>query len=809
MPTRELTNAKTVPFQGGVNTYVDPALLPFGAYSEAQNIRPLRPGFIKRPGQIKQHSTADSTNKVLNMYQFRKSEVDEKHFYAQMSDGDVLEATNDPPAVTSGVFGSEVYSGGANQIPASWTVINDILIHSNGVDQHISYGGNTSYVTKAVVWAETTALTDVPDKGHDYSVEVGVDDSTKLVILDSLGTNANNTLAVMTPVPAKSFTFDLQTLNANTVTLSSVKYRKNDNTFTAVSGLSDGTETGGDTTMGVDGTVSFTAPSDIMGTNMWGISGYWYFFYFSGAMDSEVEVNTIKYDSTWEPIVNLWDGVAIFPVEVWVEADAASKYSVYAAASVQLDALASGRKILLFCTDPVDGIYIDVGANPTTAATSLTAVKYFNGTAFADVGTENDYTSGMANSGWITFPRQATVQALQFETSRFYSFVYELTFSAELAATMNVEFQVRPYFDIDDLGKSQTSCAWKDRVSYSFNRYGQFAYISAAGLPLGLNGDDFGIVEAGDGRSNKIVAQRRFHNELMVWQEEKGVEGGCITLFEGLNPFTYGKLLLSSKIGAMNNKCVEIVDGVTVSTQSDEQIKTLAFSLSRYGLAVTDGSIVDLVSDDIHNHFDTTNTTDCIRRGYESEMWLKYDSIYKVLRLGLVTGTSATVPNTFPIYDLIDRVWYFDKIEQELSCIEEVEAGSGDVITVYVGGGVDDGTIYNLNSGLNDVSTAISSLVTLELDGTGEAVTLWDLIVRCKAQAAGSLKLTIKANSIAKVSDKLLSMVAEITNQTIRRHRMNLNVQDPHISITIKHDTVSETAHFFDLGVNTTQWTLR
>jgi len=88
---------------------------------------------------------------------------------------------------------------------------------------------------------------------------------------------------------------------------------------------------------------------------------------------------------------------------------------------------------------------------------------------------------------------------------------------------------------------------------------------------------------------------RKFHNELMVWQEEKGVEGGCITLFQGYDPAHFGKLLLSSKVGAMNAKCAVVVDGVMTATATDEKIKTIAFCLSRYGVCATDGTVVSVI----------------------------------------------------------------------------------------------------------------------------------------------------------------------------------------------------------------------
>ncbi|MCK5612249.1 hypothetical protein KAR91_60820, partial [Candidatus Pacearchaeota archaeon] len=111
-------------------------------------MRGKHPGFKKRPGQRKLHDTADGTNQVMTLYQFKKSRIDETHFYAQFSDGDVLESTNDPPTVaTAAVFGTnEAHSGTTKangMTPASWGNVDDILLYSNGVDQHQVYAGDT------------------------------------------------------------------------------------------------------------------------------------------------------------------------------------------------------------------------------------------------------------------------------------------------------------------------------------------------------------------------------------------------------------------------------------------------------------------------------------------------------------------------------------------------------------------------------------------------------------------------------------------------------------------------------------------
>jgi hypothetical protein len=180
-------------------------------------------------------------------------------------------------------------------------------------------------------------------------------------------------------------------------------------------------------------------------------------------------------------------------------------------------------------------------------------------------------------------------------------------------------------------------------------------------------------------------------------------------------------------------------------------------------------------------------------------MWLAYDSAYNVLRIGLVSGASATLPNVFPVFDLTDKTWGFDTPAQELSCVTELGAGSGNVPVVQVGGGVDDGLVYLLNTGTNDVAVAIDAYVTVELDIKGAVFVLREFLLRCKAQT-GNITWTPYLNSIAQTA-KTLSMVAETTNQTQRRHLFGTGLTSSHMSIKIQHPTISEGMTLHDYGV--------
>jgi hypothetical protein len=875
---RKATEIKGVPFRGGAMTYREKALIPFGGYSMIQNIRNRHPGFIQRPGQIKLHTTADSTNSVMSLYQFNKSRVSENHFYAQFSDSDVLEATTDPPGVTTGAFGSEVFSGTANPWPASWGNLSDILMFSNGVDQHQIYAGTGNYVLQFVKYDGAAAPPNVPELGFDYTLEVSDGLTSTVAVLDSLNTYANNEcLFIRTPVPANGLGFTIGAANGNAST-ATVYYRKNDGTWADTS-ATDGTKSGS-TTLAVDGSMTWTHPSDEVSCYMYGASGFWYQLRFSAQLDAEVEISKVTYQSAFQNHRNVWNGLPLYAVEVQVEGT--TQYSVFGASSVDLDALASGKKIMIAASYPLEGIYIDPGETPNATGTALTSLKYWDGDSFETVGTTTDGTSGMSNAGWLTFPRKTDAQPHQFGGSSVYAYWYELIWDSAISADTVVAIETMPFFDIDDFGPAgQCNNIWKDRGVFSFNLWPAYIYITASGNITALNGTDYGILKAGDGRANKVVSMEKFHNELLVWQEEKGVEGGCTTLFEGYTPTTFGKLLLSAKIGTMNAKSTAVVDGVLTSTATDEVIKTLAFFLSRYGICATDGRTISIISDDIGDYFDPTHAN-CIRRGYEQDMWLKHDTAFNVIRVGLVAGsfctgtdiafsdsdpdtittsgnvnfvtsgikagmkittssttntgtyTVATVsattitliagdslsteaagtftiypasPNVFPVFDLADKTWSFDDLAQTLGCMTDLEALSGNVPIVQAGGGIGDGFVYQLNTGTNDVSTAIDSYATMELDANGEYFNLRRMMLRCKGQSAGNIELTITSNDLTTaVASKTLSMVVERTGQDMRRHLIPLNLTDQHMSVKIQQDTASQEMSLLDIGLDVSIW---
>lgn len=783
-----------LPFEGGAITARDPAQLPIGSFSMVQNLRPTRPGFKRRLGQRVQHSTADGSNRVETLHQFCKGKRTERHFFGQMSDGDILEATNMPPATTTGVFGSEVYSGtasGSGQIPASWSQVKDLLLYSNGKEQHQLYAGDDNYVESFVIYKGSGAPPSVPEDGEDYSIEVSDGLTGTEAILDALDTYASNECAfIYSPVPITTgINWVIETANSNTAT-SELYYKKSDNTWASCS-ITDGTLSGGKT-LAVDGSMTWSAPSDEIPWYMYGRSGFWYQLRVSATLSATVRVSSVTYGAGFQDIRNVWDGILEYAVEAHFFDNSESTYKLYGPDNIVISDMvhsAADTEDRLYFNSPVPlmGVYVEVGDKPNTeTTTTIGGVKTHTGTStWASVGTVTDGTNGFVNSGWITWPQKAN-EPTQFQTSRYYSYWYYIHIAtATVSSDVRISIQTMPYFDIEELGRGVCNGVWKNRALYSFDRYPNYIYVSAKGKPMCLNGPDYGILEAGDGRQNEIRSMVNFDNDLLVGQEQIGKQGGCMTIFEGYSPTTYGRLVISTIIGPMNWKCMVVVEGVLVSTVTEQKVKTLCFVLCRQGFVATDGRIFSVVSDDIGNYFDPTKS-ECITRATEDRMFIHWSTTESLIYMGIVSATGNTENNIFPIFDLVNKQFYFDDRAQELSCMTEIEAGSGDVAIVTMGGGVDDGFVYQLNYGRPDVSSVIDAYVMSEFNYGGLKMLMREVLLLCKVHASGNVAMTPYAQEVAKTGWNF-AQTAAVASETSRRNRKGINLVGHHLSLRFRN----------------------
>ena len=735
------------PLTGGMDIVREIYQLPLGGLSSVVNMRPLRPGFIKRKGCAKLNTSADSTNKVMSLYGFSKGKQSQIKFYAQMSDGDVLEATNNPPTVGT-TFGTSVYNTTGTMLPASWAVIDDILLYADGTGYPYLNSGNTEYVTNFIVYKGAAAIPDIPKLGNDYSLNVSDGDATSVAILDSLSTlAAHNCIFIMTETPANTFTWTITKPNGSAA-VAQLHYWKG--SWAEVSSFTDNTASAGATLATTGQTMTWTMTSDHLPKYMFGANGYWYRLSLSsGGLDSEVEVSEVTYNSNWQVMQSLWDGIPLESVESYVYENSSATYKYFASDSIEIGGITSSDKIYFNSTDPAIGFYISIGDVPNeTASTTMTA-KYWNGTEFSSLSI-NDYTSvsskSLASDGWVTFTAPTDEQPTMFNSSQYFSYWYELSFNQTLTDDMVISVEIMPSFSMNDWGDCYALSSFKQRGVYAFEKIPGYVAISNAANPMMITGSGAAIQDVGDGRANKVVCIKRFYNELLVWQEEKGKDGGCLTLIEGYSPETFGKRVLSTVLGTFSAKSAVVVEDVP-NVDPNEKIvrRTVAVFLSRYGVFMTDGKTIIMISDNIQEYFDPKDDK-CIRRGYEKEHWIDFDSMYQVIRIGLVSGSTATVPNVFLVYDVKTGGWGYDELTQPFSCHTEVEGESGQFAVLQVAGGAADGTVYRTNYGTTDVSTNITGSVTMEYDGHGHDLFLDEIVIRVN----GACTLTPYVDTVAK-----------------------------------------------------------
>ena len=734
------------PLEGGIDIVREIYQLPLGGFSEIVNLRPLRPGFVKRKGCRKLNTTADGVNKVMSLYGFSKGKQSQIKFYAQMSDGDVLQATNNPPTVGT-TFGTSVYNTTGTMYPASWAVIDDHLLYTDGTGYPRIFSGETEYVSNFIVYVGAAAIPDVPKMGNDYSIQVADGDSTTCAVLDSLGTLAQyDCVFIRTETPADTFTFTIGKANGSAA-VAQMHYWNG--AWTEVTALSDGTAVTG-ASLAQSGSMTWTMTTDHLPKYMFGANGYWYRLSLaSGALDSEVEVTEVTYNSDWMEVQSLWDGVPVSSIEAYVYINSSATYQYYSSDVIEIGGLTSSDKFYFNSVDPIVGFYVSVGEVPNETAATTIGVKYWNGSAFATVSV-NDSTivdsKSFASDGWVTFAHPSDEQPTMFQSSDQFTYWYEVSFNQTLTADMVVSIETMPYFKMEDWGKCYALSSFKQRAAYSFDKAPGYIMISSSHNPMVINGDDSALQDVGDGRANRVICIKKFYNELLVWQEEKGKDGGCLTLIEGYSPATFGKRVLSTVLGTYSAKTAVVIEDVPNVDPNEKVVRrAVAVFLSRYGVFMTDGKNIVCISTDIQDYFDTRESV-CIRRGYDKEHWIDYDSLYNVVRIGIVSGSTATVPNVFLVYDVKTGKWSTDELTQPFSCHAEVEAASGQYTVLQVAGGTADGTVYQTNYGSQDVDTSFTGSLTMEYDGQGHDLFLDEIVVRVN----GACTLTPYADTIAK-----------------------------------------------------------
>ena len=802
---KKIIPIKTIPFAGGVDLAHEAAALPNGALSQDQNFRPRRPGKESRLGQAKHHTTtAHSAKDIISLYGFSKSEIIERHLFAQLSDGSVDEATDNPPVVTTGNFGSSVLSARSAPWPASWAKFRDLLIYTDGAEMGQIYTGQNMKPVLFNVYKGTGAIPLIPEEGADYTQEV-IDDLTSTYAdasdLDDL--TANHCMFVMFDAPINKLSLAMSAYNGSEAGVADIKYW-NGASLTSVSGLSDGTDT--TYVLDTDGDITWAAdPTGEVPTYAFGRSGFLYQWSIdNGLLDSSVNITSItgEYTAGFQDIQNVWDGIMPEATIALVEDTSAGTFATYSSQAIlcgDLVGAASHDYIYISSPDPLFGIYLGVGGTPNvTASTTIDQVATWTGAAFTNLSSVSTNDGG-ASTGFITWQRNTDIRKVNFNGTVQHAYWYRLRFDKTLSASLVWSVLTLPYFNIDEIYPvMQAACSWDNRLWYSFKD--NMLYGTDIRKPMSLNGDNKVLVEAAKHSKNKAICMRRFYQFMLVWGEERDEDGGYFSIIQpGATASGYDSQIISEKIGIMNNKCAVTLEDSNMGDLNTERptMKGVYF-LSRTGVWKSDGSFLKNISGGIANYFDPTRS-DCIRRGYEKEHFLSQDSTYGILRLGIVSGGSATVPNKFFVFDTASNTWHEDVLGQPLSSIAEVDGASGNIPILQYGGG-QDGYMYRLNTTNDDVSTLIDKSIKIELDGEGHILRLKEIALVVKAQTAGDVIVDVyRKGEAAAAFTKTLTMVN--ANADYKGHRfLTGDVKGDHLTVRIRNAVASQPVYLLEYG---------
>ena len=156
----------------------------------------------------------------------------------------------------------------------------------------------------------------------------------------------------------------------------------------------------------------------------------------------------------------------------------------------------------------------------------------------------------------------------------------------------------------------------------------------------------------------------------------------------------------------------------------------------------------------------------------------------------------------------MDKVFCgFDNRGQDLSCLLDIEADSGNVAVLQIAGGSGDGFVYQTNTTDQDVAVDIPSYYVIEISGRGFRMQLEEIALTCKAQTSGNMVLSVAVNGNTSYTTigTALDMQAETTNDAYRRHRIFdfMDIVGHHFSIKVaKSGSGALPAYFESIGLD-------
>lgn len=470
--------------------------------------------------------------------------------------------------------------------------------------------------------------------------------------------------------------YDIKTANAAASTVSAAMW--NGTAFQSVSGLSDGTSSGG-VSLAQDGWMRFT--STVGTAKPYHYEGKYLYAYRFTLTAGTAQVSNIKVDAPWQPVGDVWDGVSrqcigFFLYRSGVYEDYTLEINEPSTASAPLAALlgnatATDHAIVQFL-DRQSAMKFTLLATLTNNSTAKLHIQYWNSTAWTSpTWQEDDTKSGaatLAQTGLVKWSPPDEGQEFPQTLFGTEAYAYKITWSGKLDDTTERDGLGTSVDLVTGVPAQKVVQAYKFAsmyrgrtmlCNYEAGNEPERVDYSAPYTPDVYNGElssDGGLYALRFGGSEPIVAASELYNQYgsrlySIWVVFKEHEIHTL-LGDGGITEDWEQHTASPNIGCvspltLDNAVYEIAPGV---------FRNCLMWLSNTGPALFDGVNVVMV-EGVSSYFDPSKDT-CVNREYieESRGW--FDSVYKEYNLLIPSGSTATTPNVWLVYDLVRKKWF-------------------------------------------------------------------------------------------------------------------------------------------------------
>ena len=679
------------PLNGFYDGVSPPMLLPKGWIVDGKNMRKKSHfgGWKPRKGGTLYNSTPlESGSAIKNLYQYTNPVSDDYHLLVQ-TNTKLLDLTTLPPNTGNASTDLGITT---TSTPGFSAVVGETFFYADGEGKIKVWGGDTPQIIAFFVHADADN-DDTPEVYMDYSKEILDQSDATYAILHG---DYHSEYYVCTSEIADSlnFTFGSQAnVNASVITISNWVSAA----WASVSGQVDGTSATGKT-LTQDGSITWTRNANEKVRMINGIMGYWYKITFTADLNTGVQLKSLTCNYDMTSLTNKDDGVYSYVAGCRFYDVSSTNYIEYLGKITDetdytyiefTDGWATGDFLYIKTTEQATAFGIGVPTtNVNDTSSKIDLIDYWNGTAWASVGTVTDETlndgatSSFVQTGAVSWAGgDITSKKRTLATDSSPGYWYRISISATSGTDLRIYYLVAKLQPDSDI-QANGCVEFKNRLFLWGDYPGRLRFSTAARADCFFGADSGYTDQFGD--KSPIKNAVRFYNELMVFKKNS------VWLLEGYNRATFGTLRLTDTVGLASPQTVKMIEvGSTVSRTKEPA--TIVIWQSYDGVYVLDGRKPTKVSAPVDHYFNPEYST-CITAANIESLSAFVDNANHEYHLLL--------PTVELVYNYVTGEWY-PPFEREIVISNglEIQDENG---RKYVYAGTSNGFILRLENGKSD-----------------------------------------------------------------------------------------------------------